>query len=89
MSMNVQAGPLLGIQSRHSGFGGHGMPNYGPSDLLTEQQLANELHKSRATLARWRRTGTGPAWLRIGKSPMYRWADVERWLAERRDQPQG
>ncbi len=83
MGMNVQAAPLLGIQSRHSDFGGHGMPNYGPNDLLTEQQLADELRKSSATLARWRRTGTGPPWVRIGKSPMYRWSSVEEWLRQR------
>jgi hypothetical protein len=83
--MNMQATPLLGIQSRHSDFGGHGMPNYAPNDLLTERQLADELHKSPATLARWRRTGAGPRWVRVGKSPLYRWADVERWLQGRRE----
>ena len=62
------------------------MPAYEANDLLTERQLADELHKSPATLARWRRAGTGPPWLRVGKSPMYRWADVERWLAERSGQ---
>jgi hypothetical protein len=59
---------------------------YQPDDLLTEQQVADELRKSPATLARWRRTGTGPSRLRVGKTPMYRWADVLRWLAEQQEQ---
>ena len=60
------------------------MPDYGPNDLLTERQLADELQKSPASLARWRRNGTGPRWLRVGKTPMYRWSDVESWLRRRR-----
>jgi hypothetical protein len=59
------------------------MPAYEASDLLTERQLADELHKSPATLARWRRAGTGPRWVRVGKTPMYRWADVQAWLERR------
>jgi hypothetical protein len=65
------------------------MPDHGPNDLLTEQQLADELHKSRATLARWRRTGAGPRWLRVGKTPMYRWTEVKRWLEDQTAGPQG
>jgi predicted DNA-binding transcriptional regulator AlpA len=61
------------------------MPTHEPDDLLTERQLAEELHKSRSTLARWRRAGTGPPWRRVGKSPTYRWGDVRAW----RDQQEG
>ena len=28
--------------------------------------------------------GTGPQWVRVGKSPLYKWADVEQWLRDRR-----
>jgi hypothetical protein len=65
------------------------MPAYGADDLLTEQQLADELHKSPATLARWRRRGSGPRWLRVGKSPMYRWGDVQAWLEAQAGQGEG
>lgn len=56
--------------------------------LLSEEELAARLQKSRYTLQRWRRQGVGPPWLRVGKSPRYRWGDVRRWLAEQ-GQPAG
>jgi hypothetical protein len=56
------------------------MATHGPNDLLTERELAAELRKSPATLARWRREGTGPPWVRVGKTPMYPWAGYQRWL---------
>ena len=75
----MQTLSAAGIESRL-------MPGYHPDDLLTERQLGEELQKSEATLARWRRTGTGPPWLRVGKSPMYRWEAVLRWLEEQQGQ---
>lgn len=77
-SVTAQALPAVGIESRL-------MPGYQPNDLLTEQQLADELQKSPATLARWRRTGTGPPWLRVGKTPMYRWEAVLAWLEQQQE----
>jgi hypothetical protein len=74
----MQTLPVAGIESP-------AMPGYRPDDLLTERQLAEELRKSEATLARWRRTGTGPPWLRVGKTPLYRWSDVQRWLEQQRE----
>jgi hypothetical protein len=81
LRVSTQAQAAVGIESGPLSLGGLGMP-YKPEDLLTEQQLADELRKSPATLARWRRIGTGPPWLRVGKTPMYRWGDVLRWLAQ-------
>jgi excisionase family DNA binding protein len=57
-------------------------------DLLTQQQLAEELQVSVRTLERWRREGTGPPWVRVGRSPRYRRQDIDRWLeATRRNSP--
>ena len=49
-------------------------------ELLTQQQLAEELQVTVRTLERWRREGTGPPWVRVGRSPRYRRQDVDRWL---------
>jgi excisionase family DNA binding protein len=52
--------------------------------LLTQQQLADELEVSLRTLERWRQQGKGPAFLRVGRSPRYRRADIEAWLDKQR-----
>jgi predicted DNA-binding transcriptional regulator AlpA len=52
------------------------------NELLTENELSAELKVSRRTLQRWRLEGRGPRWIRVGKAPRYRWADVQRWLEE-------
>jgi hypothetical protein len=57
------------------------MPHEDNDALLTEQQVADELRKSTATLGRWRRNGTGPRWIRVGKTPMYRRSDLSAWIA--------
>jgi predicted site-specific integrase-resolvase len=41
------------------------------TNLLTEAEVADFLGKSVITLARWRREGYGPAYLRVGRSPRY------------------
>jgi excisionase family DNA binding protein len=48
--------------------------------LLTQQQLADELEVSQRTLERWRQQGTAPAFIRVGRSPRYRRADIDAWL---------
>jgi excisionase family DNA binding protein len=52
--------------------------------LLTQQQLADELEVSVRTLERWRQQGTGPAFIRVGRSPRYRRADLDPWLDQQR-----
>jgi excisionase family DNA binding protein len=52
--------------------------------LLTQQQLADELQVSLRTLERWRQEGTGPAFIRVGRSPRYRRSDVDAWLERQR-----
>lgn len=54
-----------------------------PSDLLTSEQLANRLQVPRSRLKRWRRMGTGPAYLTVGRSVRYDLRVVEEWLASR------
>jgi excisionase family DNA binding protein len=52
--------------------------------LLTQRQLADELQVSLRTLERWRQEGTGPAFIRVGRSPRYRRADIDAWLERQR-----
>jgi excisionase family DNA binding protein len=51
--------------------------------LLTQHQLSSELEVSLRTLERWRQQGTGPAFIRVGRSPRYRRADIDAWLEQR------
>ena len=52
--------------------------------LLTQQQLADELQVSLRPLERWRQEGIGPAFIRVGRSPRYRRADIDAWLERQR-----
>jgi predicted DNA-binding transcriptional regulator AlpA len=51
--------------------------------LLTQRQAAEMLCLSERTLERFRVSGFGPKFLRLGKSIRYRPDDVERWIAGR------
>jgi excisionase family DNA binding protein len=53
-------------------------------ELLTQQQLAEELKVSLRTLERWRQQGTGPAYIRVGRFPRYQRSDVNTWLDQQR-----
>jgi excisionase family DNA binding protein len=48
--------------------------------LLTERDAAGLLEVSLSTLRRWKREGTGPPCLEIGRQVRYRRAAIERWL---------
>ena len=49
--------------------------------LMTEQQAAGYLGGvSVRTLQRWRMTGEGPAFTKIGKCVRYRTSDLDRFL---------
>jgi hypothetical protein len=51
---------------------------------LTEQQLCDRLHISARTAQRWRSTGDGPAFVRVGaRRVIYRVADVDGWASAR------
>lgn len=50
-------------------------------ELLTPKAVARLLSMSTSTLARWRSTGEGPAFQKVGKRVVrYARADVEAWL---------
>lgn len=47
-----------------------------PAPLVSEEELAKRWLKSVRTLQRWRRAGSGPAFLQIGGSVFYRASDI-------------
>ena len=51
--------------------------------LLTPDDLTAELGVSLMTLWRWRRDGTGPRFIPVGRHIRYRRRDVDRWLDSR------
>lgn len=52
-----------------------------PAALLLEAELATRWRLSERTLQRWRGSGRGPAFLRIGKRIVYKVDDVEAFEA--------
>jgi hypothetical protein len=52
--------------------------------FLNQVHLARRWHMSPRTLERWRWTGDGPAYLKIGGRVVYRLEDVETFERERR-----
>jgi hypothetical protein len=56
-------------------------------EYLTDVELAAELKNTPRTLASWRAQGIGPAWIRVGKKPLYRRAGIQVWLETLEHQP--
>ncbi|MBC4019391.1 helix-turn-helix transcriptional regulator [Siccirubricoccus deserti] len=55
-----------------------------PQSLLTPEDVAVRLGVSRKALERWRGTGDGPRFVRLGhKTIRYRVEDVDAFVAER------
>ncbi len=55
-----------------------------PSEYIDEDGLYERYLIPPRTAQRWRASGDGPAFVRLGKRRVaYRVADVERWLAQR------
>jgi predicted DNA-binding transcriptional regulator AlpA len=51
---------------------------------LTEDEVSSRYHASPRTLQRWRVTGDGPSWVRLGQRKVaYRLSDCEAWAAAR------
>ena len=50
---------------------------------LTTDELAERLSLPAETVKRWRKTGTGPRFIRVGRHVRYRLADVEAWEKSR------
>jgi predicted DNA-binding transcriptional regulator AlpA len=51
--------------------------------LLTQRQASTLLCLSERTLERLRVAGTGPRFVRAGRSVRYRQSDLEAWIVER------
>lgn len=51
-------------------------------EWLSPEQLASYIDVPERTLEEWRRKGTGPRCVRIGKHVRYRLRDVDAWMEE-------
>lgn len=49
-------------------------------DLVTERELAKILRRHERTIARWRRTRTGPPYVLIGRGIFYNVRSVRKWI---------
>jgi hypothetical protein len=58
-------------------------------NLLDEDFVSRFIGKSLVTLRRYRREGTGPAFVRIGRTVFYHRADVGAWMNANRVGPGG
>lgn len=52
------------------------------NDLMTIDEVAEELRTPVPTLRHWRATNRGPAFLKLGRRLVCRRADLDAWLAE-------
>jgi excisionase family DNA binding protein len=54
------------------------------SDILTTDQAASHLALGRSTLEKWRCSGTGPKFIKLGLRRVgYHKSDLEEWVASR------
>ena len=51
------------------------------NNLLTEEQVSQQLHVSLAALRRWRLEGRGPRYIKVSALVRYRPEELEEWLA--------
>ena len=59
-------------------------PEHRPAEYLDEDGLYQRYLIPPRTAQRWRSTGDGPHWIRLGRRRiLYRVSDVEEWLRER------
>ena len=55
-----------------------------PEIYLTEEEFAVRYRLGRRTVQRWRQSGLGPVWVRLGpRRVVYRLVDCEAWAASR------
>lgn len=57
--------------------------------LLTENEVADFIGKSRQTMRRWRAQGRGPTAMKLGRSVMYTREAVSEWLIANQLRPGG
>lgn len=53
------------------------------ANILTTKEAASYVRLSTPTLERFRLTGAGPRYCKLGRSVRYRRADLDSWLANR------
>jgi hypothetical protein len=56
-------------------------------ELLNTTEAAQRLRLNPQTLCRWRKKGTGPAYVRVGKKVMYPDDQITLWLTANRQTP--
>ncbi len=56
-------------------------------ELMTIEELAAYLRKPVPTIYQWNSRGDGPPYIKVGRTVVYRRADVERWLTDRYARP--
>ena len=54
-----------------------------PHDILTTPEAATYVRLGKPTLERYRLTGDGPRFCRLGSAVRYRKIDLDDWLASR------
>jgi hypothetical protein len=52
------------------------------TELAKPAEVAQYLRSTTSSLAQMRYRGEGPKFVRMGRRVLYRWPDVEQWLAE-------
>jgi len=57
--------------------------------LLTEDEVADFIGKSRQTMRRWRAQGRGPTAMKLGQSVIYTREAVSDWLTANQLRPGG
>jgi len=55
-----------------------------PERLINEIEAAKLLCQSVRTIQKWRVTGYGPQFYKIGRSVRYRWREIVEWTDDRR-----
>ncbi len=66
-------------EARRRAWSRYGRPMV-TTEYLTAADAADLSRRSMRTLARWRRQGVGPRYIRRGAHVLYRRGDVEAWL---------
>lgn len=54
------------------------------SDILNTREAADYVRLGKPTMERFRISGAGPVFVKLGGAVRYRKADLENWLASRR-----
>lgn len=58
--------------------------NFDPDQLMTESDVADFLCQSIRTIQKWRVTGFGPAFYKLGRSVRYKRSELIEWMTERK-----